>query len=106
MIVENGLGALDFVSEDGKIHDDGRIDYLRSHIEQMKMAVEIDGVEVLGYTTWAALDLPSLSTGEMSKRYGFLYVDADNYGNGSYNRIRKDSFYWYKKVCESNGEEL
>lgn len=106
MIVENGLGALDFVSEDGKIHDDGRIDYLRAHIEQMKMAVEIDGVEVLGYTTWAAMDLPSLSTGEMSKRYGFLYVDADNYGNGSYNRIRKDSFYWYKKVCESNGEEL
>ncbi len=106
MIVENGLGAVDQIAEDGGVHDQYRINYLRAHIEQMKKAVEYDGVPVLGYMTWAALDLPSLSTGEMSKRYGFLYVDADDHGNGTYDRIRKDSFAWYKQVCESNGEEL
>lgn len=105
MIVENGLGAVDQL-KDGKVHDSYRIDYLREHIAQMKKAVEYDGVPVLGYMTWAAEDLPSLSTGEMSKRYGFLYVDADDYGSGTFKRYRKDSFAWYKKVCESNGEEL
>ncbi len=106
MIVENGIGARDEVSPDGKVHDPYRIEYLRDHIEQMKIAVDHDGVPVLGYTTWAAMDLPSLSTGEISKRYGFLYVDADDEGNGTYDRIRKDSFYWYQNVCRSNGEEL
>jgi len=106
MIVENGIGAIDVLNEDKTINDDYRIAYLKSHIRQIKKAIEYDGVPVIGYTTWAAMDLPSLSTGEITKRYGFIYVDADDYGNGTYNRYKKDSFYWYKKVCESNGEEL
>lgn len=104
-IVENGLGAYDKVEEDGSIHDDYRIDYLRKHIEQMKEAVK-DGVDLLGYTSWGCIDLVSASTSEMSKRYGFVYVDQDDFGNGSLDRSRKDSFYWYKKVIESNGENL
>lgn len=104
MIVENGLGAKDTV-EDGEVHDPYRIDYLRAHIKAMSEAVE-DGVEVLGYMPWSAIDLIALSTGNMEKRYGFIYVDADNEGKGSYRRIRKDSFYWYKKVIESNGTDL
>lgn len=103
-IVENGLGAYDEVV-DGKIHDDYRIDYLRQHIEQMAEAIE-DGVELLGYTTWGCIDLISASTSEMSKRYGFVYVDQDDFGNGTLDRLRKDSFYWYKKVIETNGEDL
>lgn len=104
--VENGLGAVDKVEEDGSINDDYRIDYLRRHIVEMKKAVEIDGVDLMGYTPWGCIDLISAGTGEMKKRYGFIYVDKDNEGNGTLARSRKKSFYWYKKVIESNGEEL
>ena len=105
-IVENGLGANDVVEEDGSIHDDYRIDYMRKHLEVLKDVIDKDGIPVLGYTMWGPIDLVSASTGEMKKRYGFIYVDKDNEGNGTLNRSRKDSFYWYKKVIESNGEEL
>lgn len=105
-IVENGLGADDHVEEDGRIHDDYRIEYLRDHIIEMKKAVEIDGVDLMGYTPWGCIDLVSAGTGEMKKRYGFVYVDMDDEGNGSLIRSRKDSFDWYKKVIESNGEIL
>jgi Beta-glucosidase/6-phospho-beta-glucosidase/beta-galactosidase len=105
MITENGLGAKDELIS-GKIHDNYRIDYLKRHITEMKNAVEEDGVDLIGYTMWGCIDLISMSTGEMKKRYGFIYVDADDYGNGSYKRYRKDSFYWYKKVIETNGEDL
>ncbi|MDO4499967.1 MAG: glycoside hydrolase family 1 protein [Erysipelotrichaceae bacterium] len=104
MITENGLGARDKF-EDGKIHDDYRIDYYRKHIEQMRLAID-DGVDLVGYTPWTAIDVISCSTGEMAKRYGFIYVDADDNGNGTYDRYKKDSFEWYKKVIESNGEVL
>lgn len=103
--VENGLGAEDVLEADGTVHDQYRIDYLRAHIAAMKEAVE-EGVDLFGYTTWGGLDLVAASTGEVSKRYGFIYVDVDDKGQGTYNRYRKDSFYWYKKVCESNGEIL
>lgn len=103
-IVENGLGAYDKV-EDGKIHDEYRIEYLRDHIKAMAGAIE-DGVEIWGYTPWGCIDLCSASMSEMSKRYGFVYVDADDYGNGTYDRIRKDSFYWYQNVIRTNGEQL
>lgn len=105
-IVENGLGAVDTVQEDGSIHDDYRIEYLREHIKAMKDAVNIDGVELMGYTPWGCIDLVSASTGEMKKRYGFIYVDRDNEGKGTLARSKKDSFYWYKKVIASGGEEL
>ncbi len=82
------------------------INYLKQHIEAFKAAVEIDGIPLLGYTTWGCIDLVSASTGEMSKRYGFIYVDRDDAGNGTMARSRKDSFYWYKKVIETNGENL
>ncbi|QJX81320.1 glycoside hydrolase family 1 protein [Priestia megaterium] len=104
-IVENGLGAYDRVEEDGSIHDNYRIDYLRKHIEQIKEAAG-DGVELMGYLAWGPIDLVSMSTSEMSKRYGFIYVDKDDEGNGTLERSRKDSFYWYKQVIESNGEKL
>ncbi|MBD8068682.1 glycoside hydrolase family 1 protein [Bacillus sp. PS06] len=104
-IVENGLGAFDKVEEDGRIHDQYRINYLKQHIEQMKEAIG-DGVELLGYTSWGPIDLVSFSTSEMSKRYGFIHVDLDDEGNGTLKRRRKDSFYWYKKVIASNGENL
>lgn len=104
-IVENGLGAVDKVEEDGTINDDYRISYLRDHIREMIEAVE-DGVELIGYTPWGCIDLVSLSTGEMEKRYGFIYVDRDNEGKGSLKRIKKKSFYWYKNVIATNGEEL
>lgn len=106
MIVENGLGAQDTVEDDDKIHDPYRIDYLRAHIQTMIDAVEKDGVEVFGYTPWGCIDLVSAGTGQMSKRYGFIYVDKDDKGVGSLKRIRKDSFFWYKKVIQSNGTEL
>ncbi|MFC0273257.1 glycoside hydrolase family 1 protein [Metabacillus herbersteinensis] len=106
MIVENGLGAVDEVEEDGSIHDSYRIDYLRDHLNEMKKAIEIDGVPVLGYTMWGPMDIIAASTGEMKKRYGFIYVDVDDNGKGTFNRIKKDSFYWYKKVIETNGEDL
>ncbi len=105
MVVENGLGAVDVIAEDGKIHDDYRINYMRDHIKAMEEAIE-DGVELWGYTMWGCTDLVSASTGEMKKRYGFVYVDKDNDGNGDLHRERKDSFYWYKKVCETNGADL
>ncbi len=105
MVVENGLGANDVVEADGSIHDTYRIDYLREHIKQMEIAIE-DGVDLMGYTMWGCIDLVSASTGEMKKRYGFIYVDKDNDGNGTLARSRKDSFYWYKKVIASNGEDL
>ena len=103
MVVENGLGAVDTVEEDGSINDDYRINYLKAHIEQMKEAI---GVELWGYTPWGCIDLVSAGTGEMKKRYGFIYVDKHNDGTGTLDRSRKKSFYWYKKVISSNGEEL
>ncbi len=105
MIVENGLGAVDVREEDGSVHDSYRVDYLREHIEQMGEAIA-DGVDLMGYTMWGCIDLVSASTGEMKKRYGFIYVDKDNDGNGTLARSRKDSFYWYKKVIATNGEDL
>ncbi|MBO0410969.1 family 1 glycosylhydrolase [Enterococcus hulanensis] len=104
-IVENGLGAIDEVQPDGTIEDNYRIDYLREHIEAMKKAVD-DGVDLMGYTPWGCIDLVSASTGEMSKRYGFIYVDLDDEGNGTLDRSKKASFDWYKKVIETNGEKL
>ena len=105
-IVENGMGAVDHVEEDGSIHDDYRIAYLRSHIEAFEAAVEEDGVDLMGYTPWGCIDLISAGTGEMKKRYGFIYVDRGNDGSGTLKRSKKDSFYWYKKVIESNGTQL
>ena len=105
MVVENGLGAADTVEADGSIHDPYRIDYMRDHIEQMAEAVD-DGVELMGYTMWGPIDIVSAGTGEMKKRYGFIYVDKNNDGTGTLARSRKDSFYWYQKVCRTNGGEL
>ena len=105
MVVENGLGAYDEKGPDGKIHDSYRIDYLRSHIEQMAEAVK-DGVDLMGYTPWGCIDLVSASTGEMAKRYGFIYVNKFDDGTGDLSRERKDSFYWYQKVIASNGADL
>ena len=105
-IVENGLGAIDTPDENGYVNDEYRIDYLREHIKSMKDAAEIDGVPLLGYTPWGCIDLVSASSGEMKKRYGFIYVDRDNEGNGTLKRSKKASFEWYKKVIASNGEDL
>ena len=105
-MVENGLGAVDKADANGYVDDDYRIDFLRDHIKAMKDAVELDGADVIGYTTWGPIDLVSASTGEMSKRYGFIYVDRDDYGKGSLKRTKKKSFNWYKKVIGSNGEDL
>lgn len=105
-IVENGLGAKDVVDEHGYVADDYRIDYLRDHIKAMRDAVTVDGVDLLGYTSWAPIDLVSAGSGEMEKRYGFIYVDRDNEGNGTLKRSKKKSFDWYKKVISSNGEDL
>ena len=106
MVVENGLGVQDVLEADGSVHDSYRIDYLRDHIKAMKDAVDTDGVELWGYTPWGCIDLVSASTGEMHKRYGFVYVDYQDDGTGEGDRIRKDSFAWYKKVIASNGENL
>ena len=103
-IAENGLGALDEVV-DGKVHDDYRIAYLKGNIAAMKEAIK-DGVEVFGYASWGPIDIISCSQGEMSKRYGYIYVDIDDRGNGTGKRLRKDSFYWYQNVIKTNGEEL
>ncbi|WP_170237545.1 6-phospho-beta-glucosidase [Streptococcus hyovaginalis] len=105
-IVENGLGAIDTPDENGYVEDDYRIDYLRAHVETMNQAINEDGVELLGYTTWGPIDLVSAGTGEMKKRYGFIYVDRDNYGNGTLKRSKKKSFDWYKKVIASNGTDI
>lgn len=104
-IVENGFGAIDKL-ENNTVNDDYRIEYFREHIKQMKLAVEEDGVNLIGFTPWGCIDLVSASTGQMSKRYGFIYVDKDDNGNGTLKRIEKKSFNWYKKVIESNGEIL
>ena len=104
MVVENGMGALDKVEEDGSIHDTYRIDYLKSHVRAMREAVD-DGVDLKGYTWWGPIDLVSAGTGEMRKRYGFIYVDKHDDGSGTYKRRRKDSFYAYQKIIKSNGTE-
>ncbi|MEL0537263.1 glycoside hydrolase family 1 protein [Staphylococcus debuckii] len=103
-VVENGLGAHDKL-ENGKVHDDYRVDYLKRHITEAKRAVE-DGVDLMGFLAWGPIDLISMSTSEMSKRYGFIYVDQDDYGKGSKKRIKKDSFDWYKHLIKTNGKEL
>ena len=103
--VENGLGAYDKVEEDGSIHDDYRINYLRSHIQSLMKARE-EGVNIFGYTTWGPIDLVSFTTGQMDKRYGFIYVDMNDNGVGNLCRMKKDSFYWYQKVIQSHGEGL
>ncbi len=105
-IVENGLGAVDKTEADGSIQDDYRIDYLREHIREMIKAVESDGVDLMGYLPWGCIDLVSASTGEMKKRYGFIYVNKDDQGQGDLSRHPKKSFSWYKKVIASNGQEL
>ena len=105
-VVENGLGAYDEVKPGGTIDDDYRIAYLREHIEAMRDAIEQDGVEMLGYTTWGPIDLVSAGSGEMEKRYGFIYVDRDNEGHGTLERRRKKSFSWYQQVIATNGEDL
>ena len=104
-IVENGLGAVDTLTENKEIHDPYRIDYLKQHIEQMHCAID-DGVEILGYTIWGCIDLVSQSKGEMSKRYGLIYVDLDDNLKGTARRYKKDSFDWYKRVIATNGEDL
>lgn len=103
IITENGLGAKDRVEEDGAIHDPYRIEYIKEHVKAMDKAIT-NGVDLIGYTYWGCIDLVSASTGEMSKRYGFIYVERDDEGNGSLKRSKKDSFEWYKKLIESNGE--
>ena len=105
MVIENGLGALDKVEEDGSIHDQYRIDYLEYHVKQMYEAIE-DGVDLMGYTWWGCTDLVSASTSEMSKCYGFVYVDADDQGNGSFDRSRKDSFFYYKDLIATRGANI
>lgn len=105
-IVENGMGAPDKVEADGQIHDPYRVDYLKRHIEQLALAVDEDGVDLMGYTPWGVIDLVSAGTGQMEKRYGFIYVDKDDQGRGTLDRSKKDSFYWYQKVIATNGEQL
>lgn len=105
MIAENGLGALDHVNEDESIHDEYRIEYLQQHIAQVKGCIK-DGVSILAYLSWAPIDIVSSSSAEMSKRYGYIYVDLDDYGKGSGKRMKKDSFYWYQHVIETNGREI
>ncbi|ANF97249.1 6-phospho-beta-glucosidase [Paenibacillus bovis] len=104
-VVENGLGAADEPAADGTIQDDYRIDYLQRHLAEMREAIE-DGVDIIGYTSWGPIDIVSASSGEMRKRYGYIYTDRDNEGNGSLERSRKKSFDWYKQVIASNGADL
>jgi len=105
-IVENGFGAYDTLEEDGSIHDPYRVEYLQHHILEMKKAVEEDGVDLMGYTPWGCIDLVSAGSGEMDKRYGFIYVDKHNDGTGDLSRRKKDSFEWYKEVISTNGENI
>lgn len=104
-VTENGLGAHDVLEADGTIHDPYRVEYFRAHIEQMKQAIQ-DGVDLRGYYAWAPIDIVSCSSSEMSKRYGFIYVDLDDEGKGTGRRLKKDSFAWYQKVIATNGEKL
>ena len=104
-VVENGIGSTDVLTKDGTVEDDYRIDYFREHFKQMNLAIK-DGVEVMGYTSWGCIDIVSASTSQMAKRYGFIYVDADDYGKGTYNRYKKKSFHWYKDVIATNGDSL
>ncbi|MGX8850516.1 glycoside hydrolase family 1 protein [Amedibacillus sp. YH-ame10] len=105
MIGENGFGALDTVEEDGSIHDPYRIDYYEKHIHQLKECIK-DGVDIFAYCAWGPIDIVSSSSAEMSKRYGFVYVDRDDFGQGSQKRLKKDSFTWYQNVIKTNGEDL
>ena len=105
-VVENGLGAVDTLTEDGKIHDTYRIEYLRQHLLALRDAITEDGIPVMGFTAWGCIDLVSASSGEMKKRYGMIYVDKDDNGKGTLKRIRKDSFYWYREVIASEGASL
>lgn len=105
-VVENGFGAVDKMDEKGKVNDDYRIDYLRAHIEQMKKAVTEDGVDLMGYTPWGCIDCVSFTTGQYSKRYGFIYVNKNDDGSGDFSRSKKKSFDWYRRVIASNGKEL
>ena len=127
-IVENGFGAIDVLEdgtvhdidrinylkehieqmkmEDGTVHDIDRINYLKEHIEQMKIAMEEDGVDLMGYTPWGCIDVVSFTTGEYRKRYGFIYVDKNDDGTGDFTRYQKNSFDWYKKIIETNGEVI
>ena len=104
-VIENGMGAVDIL-ENGKIHDYYRIKYVAEHLKQLRDAIVIDKVPCFGYTMWGCTDLISLASGQMKKRYGFIYVDMNDYGQGSLQRYRKDSFYWYKKVIKTNGSDL
>lgn len=104
-ITENGVGYHDKLEEDRTIHDPYRVEYFKAHIEQMKEAVK-DGVDLRGYYAWGPIDIVSCSSSEMSKRYGFIYVDIDDYGKGSGKRYLKDSYQWMKKVIATNGEDL
>ena len=105
-IVENGIGWADKLEEDGTVHDDYRIKYLRHNIKSMRDAVVLDGIPLMGYTMWGCIDLVSAGTGEMTKRYGFVYVDMDDEGKGTLKRLRKDSFFYYQKVIKTQGEDL
>lgn len=105
-IVENGFGAIDALEKDGTCHDPYRVEYLKAHIKQMKKAVEEDGVELMGYTPWGCIDLVSFTTGELKKRYGFIYVDKNDDGTGSGKRFKKDSFFWFQNVIRTNGSEI
>jgi len=105
-IVENGIGWDDKVEADGSIHDDYRVEYLRQNIQSMDDAINIDGVDLMGYTMWGCIDLVSAGTGEMKKRYGLVYVDRNDVGEGTLARSKKDSFYWYKKMIASQGADL
>lgn len=105
-VVENGMGAVDEFDEDGSCHDTYRMEYLADHLSAIRDAINIDGVPCLGYTMWGSTDLVSRSTGEMAKRYGFVAVDMDDKGNGTLKRSIKDSFWWFKRVIESDGADL
>ena len=105
-ILENSSGFMDTLEPDGTVHDPYRVDFLRAHIQAMMKAVTEDGVDVIGYTMWGPIDIISSSTSEMTKRYGFIYVDQDDYGNGSKKRYIKDSYYWYRDLIASNGANL
>ena len=104
-VVENGIGAFDTITQDHQVHDAYRIEFHREYVKAMQKAID-DGVELLGYTTWGIIDLVSASGGQMCKRYGFVYVDADDDGKGTYDRFPKDSFYWYQKCIATGGDDL